>query len=159
MLPNRTWQKLQFYVKLRHSACTCKLSFPEWVWGGCGGGGGAESEWAQPADVGSDGPEEQAWYEKIMIYNSKWMKGNFEQDNSNAYGIFWPQYLWPWSYLQWPDLDWLLVVCTPKLPPVPKLFSVVCWWWRPFPRRERPPGKSVMFWTKSHLSEIRANYV
>lgn len=23
-------------------------------------------------------------------------------------------------------LDWLLVVCTPKLPPVPKLFSVVC---------------------------------
>ena len=29
---------------------------PEWVGGGCGAGGGAQPEGAQPADVGGDGP-------------------------------------------------------------------------------------------------------
>lgn len=55
-------------------------------------------------------------------------------------------------------LDWLLVVCTPKLPPVPKLppkllppklLSVVCWWWRPSPRRERPPLPSAILLSSS----------
>ena len=50
--------------KLRHSAL--EQSLPEWV-GASGGGGGAQSERAQSADVGGDGPGEQAGYEKLNL--------------------------------------------------------------------------------------------